>query len=156
MAIQAIESEQAPAEPLRGAVAPGSFRLNEAVWEHFVVDRELDGAPVEEPTGEAVERLLHDVSAYRYDGGGVIDCPGGFDLGWLSASCASGTVRVELGASGGGHDVVSDRAVRIYDAAPFGAQRARRVLALIIAEANALLPTWRAARACAQAWHAAA
>ena len=26
----------------RGLVAPGSFRLNEAVWEHFVVDSELD------------------------------------------------------------------------------------------------------------------
>src|SRR4051812_19863265 len=70
--------------------------------------------------------------------------PPGFDPAWLSVHVDHGALQVELAVPGhrGAH-VVSDEA-HGADAGLGAADRARQLLALVAAEANALLPAWRA------------
>jgi hypothetical protein len=146
------------------ALAPGSVRLNDAAWRGFLAASGREGAAgspalpdlVTAPglSGDAVEGFLRSVGSFRAGGAPVVECPAGFESSWLSATCSSGLVTVAL-AAGASEPVRSERPVRVADAALPAANAAHRLLALVLAEANALLPAWRVARA-SVAWSAAA
>jgi hypothetical protein len=103
-------------------------------------------APTDPPLAPGSFRLAD--AAHRVDAGeplgtaladGLIEPPPGFEARWLHLSVDGGNVHVELELPGGVPAVAGDVRSR--------GERTRQLLALVVAEANALLPQWRAARA---------